>query len=74
MNRIAPRRVEFWTGRADRLHDRVQYLREGNVWKVERLFAWLSNFRRLVVRYERRVENYLGFVQLGCVVILLRHL
>lgn len=43
-------------------------------WKVERLFAWLSNFRRLVVRYERRAENYLGFVQLGCVVILLRHL
>jgi transposase len=23
-------------------------------WKVERLFGWLSNFRRLVVRYERR--------------------
>jgi IS5 family transposase len=22
-------------------------------WKVERLFAWLGNFRRLVVRYER---------------------
>ena len=44
-------------------------------WKVERLFAWLSNFRRLVVRYERRAENHLGlFVQLGCVVILLRYL
>jgi transposase len=41
---------------------------------VERLFAWLSNFRRLVVRYERRVENYLGFVRLACIVILLRHL
>jgi transposase len=41
-------------------------------WKVERLFAWLSNFRRLVVRYERRVENYLAFVQLGCIVILLK--
>ena len=41
-------------------------------WKIERLFAWLSNFRRLVVRYERRVENYLGFVRLGCIVILLR--
>ena len=39
-------------------------------WKVERFFAWLGNFRRLVVRYERRAENYLGFVQLGCVVIL----
>lgn len=43
-------------------------------WKIERLFAWLSNFRRLVVRYERRVDNYLGFAKLGCIVILLRHL
>jgi transposase len=43
-------------------------------WKVERLFAWLSNFRRLVVRYERRSENFLGFVHLGCLVILLRYL
>lgn len=43
-------------------------------WKIEGLFAWLSNFRRLVVRYERRAENYLGFVKLGCIVILLRHL
>jgi transposase len=43
-------------------------------WKVERLFAWLGNFRRLVVRYERRAENYLGFVRLACVVILMRDL
>ncbi len=43
-------------------------------WKIERLFTWLHNFRRLVVRYERRVENYLGFVRLGCIVILLRRL
>jgi len=43
-------------------------------WKIERLFAWLQNFRRLVVRYERRAENYLGFVHLGCIVILLRNL
>jgi transposase len=42
-------------------------------WKVERLFAWLSNFRRLMVRYEGREENYLEFVLLGCMVILLRH-
>jgi transposase len=41
-------------------------------WKVERLFAWLGNFRRLVVRYERHALNYLGFVQLGCILILLR--
>ena len=43
-------------------------------WKVERLFAWLYNFRRLVVRYEYHGENYLGLVQLACLVILLRHL
>ena len=43
-------------------------------WKIERLFAWLHNFRRLVIRYERRVDNYLGFVHLGCIVILLRYL
>ncbi|RJP78729.1 MAG: IS5 family transposase [Desulfobacteraceae bacterium] len=41
-------------------------------WKVERLFAWLQNFRRLVVRYEYHVENFLGLLQLGCSIILLR--
>ena len=41
-------------------------------WKVGRLFAWLGTFRRLVVRYERRALNYLGFVHLGCIRILLR--
>lgn len=41
-------------------------------WKIERLFAWLGNFRRLVVRYERYALNYLGFVHVGCILILLR--
>jgi len=41
-------------------------------WKVERLFAWLQNFRRIVVRYEYHADNFLGMVQLGCAVILLR--
>jgi len=43
-------------------------------WLVERVFAWLFNFRRLVTRYEHKAANFLGFVQLGCAVILLRHL
>ncbi len=43
-------------------------------WKVERLFAWLYNFRRLVVRYEYHAENYLGFLHLACAMILLRYL
>ena len=43
-------------------------------WKIERLFAWLFNFRRLVVRYEYHAENFQGFVHLAAAVILLRHL
>jgi transposase len=43
-------------------------------WKVERLFAWLQNFRRLVTRYEYYALNFLGFLWLGCILILLRHL
>jgi len=41
-------------------------------WKVERLFAWLQNFRRLVVRYEYHLKNFLAMIHLGCIVILLR--
>ncbi|WP_211365283.1 IS5 family transposase [Polyangium fumosum] len=43
-------------------------------WKVERLFAWLQSFRRIVVRYERHTENFRGFVHLGCIVLFLRRL
>ena len=42
-------------------------------WKVERLFAWLTQFRRIVVRYEHQIENYLGFLHLACITILLRY-
>lgn len=41
-------------------------------WKIERLFAHLQNFRRLVVRYEYYAQNFLGLVQLGCIKLLLR--
>jgi transposase len=42
-------------------------------WKIERLFAWLQNFRRLVIRWDYHAANFLGFVQLACIVILLRN-
>ena len=41
-------------------------------WKVERLFAWLQNFRRLVTRWEYKDSNFLGFLQLACILILMR--
>jgi len=43
-------------------------------WKVKRLFAWMQNYRRLVTRWEYHIENFLGFVQLACLLMLLRHL
>ena len=43
-------------------------------WKIERTFAWLGNFRRLVVRYERSLRMYRAFFHLACVLITLKKL
>jgi transposase len=43
-------------------------------WKIERFFAWLFNFRRTVVRYEYKEDNFLAFILLACIKILLRYL
>lgn len=43
-------------------------------WTVERSIAWLGNYRRLVVRYERDAELYFGFAQLACVHLLTKRL
>lgn len=38
-------------------------------WVVERTLAWLSRFRRLKVRYERRLDIHEAFLHLGCAMI-----
>ena len=43
-------------------------------WKIERVFAWMQNYRRLVTRWEYHIENFLGFVHLACLIMLFRHL
>jgi transposase len=43
-------------------------------WVVERTFAWLHQFRRLRVRYERRADIHEGFLRLGCAIICWRTL
>lgn len=62
---IAPNR-----GNRGKTQDGRQLRRYCRRWKIERLFAWLQNFRRLVTRYERHAVDFLAFVQLGCIVIL----
>ncbi|GEL72987.1 hypothetical protein MVI01_47710 [Myxococcus virescens] len=58
---IAPHR----RGRKTKTQDGRELRRYRRRWKMERLFAWLQNFRRLVTRYEVKVENFLGFLHLG---------
>ena len=67
---IAPNR----RNRKLKTQDGRQLRRYRRRWKVERLFAWMHNFRRLVVRWEYHIENFLGFAQLACLLMLLRHL
>jgi transposase len=65
---IAPNR----SNRRTRTQDGRPLRRYTRRWRVERLFAWLQNSRRLVTRYERRAANFSGFLHLACTMILLR--
>ena len=65
---IAPHR----RNRTHRTQDGRPLRRYRRRWKMERLFAWLQNYRRIVVRYERYPENFLGMLHLACWLILLR--
>jgi transposase len=43
-------------------------------WVVERTFAWLNQFRRLRVRYEKRADIHEALLALGCILICWRFL
>jgi transposase len=43
-------------------------------WVVERTFAWLHQFKRLLVRYDRRAEIHEAFLALGCCLVCSRRL
>lgn len=53
-------------------HDKRKLRRAKRRWKVERGFAWLKHHRRIHCRWEFYPENYLGFVHLACIQILLK--
>jgi IS5 family transposase len=38
-------------------------------WVVERTLSWLNRYRRLRIRYERRADMHLAFLQIGCALI-----
>ncbi len=41
-------------------------------WKIERTFAWLGQFRRLLVRHEHLLATYRAFFYIACFWIILR--
>ena len=43
-------------------------------WKVVHTFSWWGNFRRLVVRWDYHIERYQAFVNVACLLIVLRQL
>ena len=68
---IAPHRRN--RKKANKTQDGRPLRRYKRRWKVERFFAWLQNFRRLVTRWDRKVEHFAGMVQLATVIILVRN-
>jgi transposase len=60
--------------RKTRTQDGRPLRRYRNRWKIERMFSWLLSFRRCHTRYEHKAENFLGFLKLACLMILLRRL
>lgn len=41
-------------------------------WVVERTHSWFNRFRRLLVRWEKKAENYLAFLHFACAWVTLR--
>jgi len=68
-----PQRV--WSGRK-RKPGRPPNVHPASVarWIVERTHAWMDNWRRLVVRWERRVHNHLALVFIACCMTCLRRI
>jgi len=54
-----------------KLQDGRKLRRYRKRWKIERTFAWLGNYRRLLVRHERQIEMYQAFFHLACIMIVL---
>ena len=65
---VAPNR----RNRIRRTQDGRRLRRYCRRWIVERTNAWLLNFRRLANRWEHHASNYAGFLQLACIVLMLR--
>lgn len=75
LRQVPPTAVEARHQAADRPTRRRSRFGLGKVrWVVERAFAWLHQFKRLRIRYERRADLHQGLLELACSLICLRRL
>jgi transposase len=78
-DRIAARGIDpiipyRWWATEKRYNDGRKLRRYKSRWVIERLFAWLGNFRRLAIRYERKSRMFQAFVHVAFMLITLRQL
>ena len=52
---------------AKQLRRRVRF--QARRWVVERTHSWLNRFRRILIRWEKKADNYLALLHLACAVI-----
>jgi putative transposase len=62
--------IPFRDERKQIIHDIPNY--RARRWVVERTHSWMNRFRRLLVRWEKYKENYLGMIHLACACIAIR--
>jgi putative transposase len=58
----------------DRRARRQPGRRKPRRWVVERTIAWLNKCRAILVRYDKKAQNYLGLIQLACALLWFRRL
>jgi transposase len=75
-NRLAQRGIDLIcpdrSCRRTKTQDLRKLRRHRRRWRVERTISWLRTYRRLVTRYDQLIQIFLGFVQLACLMIVLR--
>src|SRR5258708_19677197 len=58
-------------GEEDKAIKQVAGLKGGR-WVVERAHSWMNRFRRLLIRWDKKPQNYLAFLHFACGLIAFR--
>lgn len=53
----------------EKMDNRSHKTKPARRWVVERTLAWLNRYRAILVRYNKKARNYLGLIQLACILL-----